>query len=209
MSRSLAFKLTSSYVLAAALVFLASSLALDAALAFNIGKMEQRLLDEKVSLFIEDQAREPGDTIELFGQLTSGVPGKEHQEYWVRILDRAGKALIETEGMARELPPERFPMPSLRAGEQPAARARGADGRALRLRSAWSNNEGPQQKLIQVGLDCQRDRQLLQDFRLWLGVIALVGLSALGRSELGAGPAGPGGPWTSWEGSSAASAQRA
>jgi two-component system heavy metal sensor histidine kinase CusS len=184
LSRSLAFKLTLSYLLAAGLVFLASSLGLYAALAFNVAQMEQRLLDEKVSLFIEDQAREPGDTAELFGQLSSGVGDGQHPEYWVRLLDRAGKTLLETPGMAVELAPERFPLPALTASDQAPLRVRSAGGRALRLRSAWSLGGGAQQKMIQVGLDCQRDRRLLQDFRFWLALIDVLGLLALGGLSL-------------------------
>jgi two-component system heavy metal sensor histidine kinase CusS len=180
---SIAFKLTASYVLASALVLLCSSGTLYWMLSRNLGRVEQRLLAQKVDLFLEDQATEPGDYAELFQQLSAASTGKELQRYWVRILDSTGHTLIETQGMGYFLPPDLFPAIQSNKPPKPTKRLEFAGGPPVRLIDAWSSAAGAQRRQIQVALDCGRDVELLRDY--WGGLVLVVGLSLLALAGIG------------------------
>jgi two-component system heavy metal sensor histidine kinase CusS len=180
---SIAFKLTASYVLASAIVLLCSSGTLYWMLSRNLGRVEQRLLAQKVDLFLEDQATEPGDYAELFQQLSAASTGKELQRYWVRILDSRGHTLIETQGMGNFLPPDLFP--AIQPDKPPKAtkRLEFVGGPPVRLLDAWSPVAGTQRRQVQVALDCGRDVELLRDY--WGGLVLVVGFSLLVLASIG------------------------
>ena len=184
-SRSLVLRLTAAYLAAAAAVLLVSSLALYWTLASNLAKVELRLLDQKIDLFVEDQASEPGDDEELFKQLSVGSQGHDLQGYWVRFLDQAGRSTFETPGMDRWLPSGSFPQADPGNRARAAKRVVLSDGKVFRLRSAWSTAHGQPQREIQIALDCHGDEELLEEYRgqlllvVLLGLVILAGLSIL------------------------------
>ncbi len=182
-SRSLVLRLTAAYLAAAAAVVLISSLALYWTLSRNLAKVELRLLDQKVDLFVEDQAAEPGDDEELFKQLAVGPQGRDPQEYWVRFVDPSGKALLESPGMATWLPSDSFPQAGMDGIRRVSKRVELPDGKVFRLRSAWSRVQGRQQRGIQIALDCHRDEELLEEYRGQLALVVLVGLLVLAGSS--------------------------
>jgi two-component system heavy metal sensor histidine kinase CusS len=177
--QSLVFKLTASYLLAAGAVLLSSSLALYWTLAHNLDRFELRLLDQKIDLFIADQAAEPGDYAELFKQLSLKSSNHHPEEYWVRFLDGSGKTLAETPDMGALLPAAAFPDTSLSGAGRSVKRLSLAHGRAFRLRSAWSTAKGQQRSEIQIALDCRHDEALLQEYRGRLALVVLLGLALL------------------------------
>lgn len=174
--RSLVFRLTAAYLAAAGVVLLVSSLALYWTLARNLSKVELRLLDQKIDLFLSDQAFEPGDDAELFKQLSVGSQPKEPQEYWVRFLDPSGKIMAETPGMSSWLPPESIAPQDLTSGSRMSKRVERGDGGVFKVRSAWSPVEGRQQRGIEIALDCGRDEELLQEYRRRLALVVLLAL---------------------------------
>lgn len=177
---SLVLRLTLSYLAAAATVLLISSLALEWTLARNLAKVELRLLDQKVDLFIQDQALEPSDYSEVFHQLSVAAPGHDPHEYWVRVVDRAGRTLAESPGMAALLPSSSFAEASQDRLGRGHRYFRAADGKLYRLRMAWSTLTGPQRRGIEIALDGERDEALLKEYRGQLALVVLLGLLALG-----------------------------
>jgi len=181
---SLAVKLTASYVIASALVLIGSSGTLYWMLSRNLGKVEQRLLSEKIDFFLEDQSSEPDETVELFNQLSAVSTGRWAQHYWVRILDKTGRTLLESRAMGAWLPPELFPVVQPTGVPRTGKRMVLQGGRVVRLGAAWSTAKGPQQgREIQVALDCSRDAALLNDY--WAGLVLVVGLSLVALAGLG------------------------
>lgn len=172
---SLILKLTAAYVAAAALVLLASSLVLDWTLARNLARVETRLLDQKIEFFLMDQASEPGDSAELFQQVSASMRVRDPQQYWVRFLDGSGRTLAETPGMAQRLPPPLFSAGRPYGPDRWTRRIHVA-GRAFRLNSARSHAPGSPLREIQVALDCQRDEDLLTEYRAKLGLVVGLGL---------------------------------
>lgn len=177
---SLVLRLTLSYLAAAAAVLLLASVALEWTLARNLAKVELRLLDQKVDLFIQDQALEPSDYSEVFHQLSVAAPGHDPHEYWVRVVDRTGRTLAESPGMAALLPSSSFaaaPTDQLGRGHR---RLHTTDGKVYRLRTAWSALAGLQRRGIEIALDGEQDEALLKEYRGQLALVVLLGLLALG-----------------------------
>ena len=131
--RSLALKLTVSYLAASAAVLLASSLALYWTLAHNLARVEIRLLDQKIDLFVQDEASEPGDYVELFQQLSASTQGRDPQMYWVRFVDGKGRSLTETAGMSTLLPATSFDGGRVYSGDRRTQRVKMGDGGVFRL----------------------------------------------------------------------------
>lgn len=92
---------------------------------------------------------------------------------WIRVLDAAGRTLIETHRMRDVVPPAAFPNP---AAERPAPHAWTAgDGRGFRVLAVDVPTSPPRR--LQVALDCEQDAALLQSYRRRLWLLLALGVS--------------------------------
>lgn len=106
------------------------------------------------------------------------APG-QHYVFYSRILDEAGRVLIETPGLEKILPPEVFPPPAEAMDfEQTAERRSAQDGRAYLVISAWGNTGGaiPARRTIQVALDDTDEVEFISHYQRLSLLLVLVGI---------------------------------
>ena len=147
---SLAARLTARFLLASCLIFGASALAVYWILGSGIRATEDRLLAQKIELFVSDQAQEPDDTRELLAQLAPLPPPGQRPAYLARILDPQGRILIQSPGMQAAAP----------------------EGYRLQV----TRSKGRE---LQIALDASGDRALLTQYRKGLTLVVLAGLALL------------------------------
>ena len=178
---SLAARMTGSYLLASCLIFGASAAALYWTLNSIIVATEQRLLSQKIELFVSDQQREPDDYQELFTQLAPVVAAPDgHLPYLVRILDSSRKVLAQSPGMDSLLPADKFPDALPGQGTSAVLIQKAKDHRSYRVQAVWSNVPAlNKQRLLEVGMDISSDRRLLSEYRKGLVMVVLVALALL------------------------------
>lgn len=176
---SLVLKLTAAYLAAAAAVLVGTTGVLNWTLERTLQRVELRLLDQKIDFFLQDQAAEPDDYKELFSQVSAPLRGRAPGEYWIRFLDAAGHPLAETPDMATRLPAALFGGGQAYASGRWTRRVRPPGGGVFRLVRVHSQAPGSPLREIQVALDCQRDDDLLAEYRAKLGLVVGLGLALL------------------------------
>ncbi|MBI2320390.1 MAG: HAMP domain-containing protein, partial [Betaproteobacteria bacterium] len=112
----------------------------------------------------------------------------QHYIFYSRILDEAGRILIETPGTEKILPPAQFPRPvDIKEIPQGAERRTGKDGRSYLVISAWGDTGGarPARRMIQVALDDTDEVQFVSAYQglsvllVVLGILASAGIGVL------------------------------
>jgi len=111
---------------------------------------------------------------------------RQPQEIWVRIVDAEGRTLLESPGMAGELPVAVFPPPAqVEAGQDVNGEVATASGRLFQVLSAraLADPGHPDGRVLQVAMDRAAEELLLVHYRerLWLVlVVSVVLCSAMG-----------------------------
>jgi len=111
---------------------------------------------------------------------------RQPQEIWVRIVDAEGRTLLESPGMAGELPVAMFPPPAqIEAGQDVNGEVATASGRLFQVLSAraLADPGHPEGRVLQLAMDRAAEELLLMHYRerLWLVlVISVVLCSAMG-----------------------------
>ncbi len=111
---------------------------------------------------------------------------RQPQEIWVRIVDAEGRTLLESPGMAGELPVALFPPPAqIEAGQDVNGEVATASGRLFQVLSAraLADPGHPDGRVLQVAMDRAAEELLLMHYRerLWLVlVVSVVLCSAMG-----------------------------
>jgi len=126
------------------------------------------------------------------------APGSRHHHYMyhTRVLDEAGRVIIETPQMGALLPASIFPAPvDLEAAfrQKSAERVKALNGRSYLLRSAWARSggtDGPK-RVIQAAMDDAGERAVVVSFRrdsllaLAVGTILFAGIGvAIARRSM-------------------------
>jgi two-component system, OmpR family, heavy metal sensor histidine kinase CusS len=134
---------------------------------------ETQLVLDKVKM-LETTLRTHGDNSVILDHEVNLVGGTywpdQHYIVYSRILDASGNVVIETPGMARLLPAEKFPSP-LTPGELRKAKAvhyrEASNGYAYFLLSAWTQSGGDngQRREIQVAMDETGERTMIAAYQ--------------------------------------------
>lgn len=134
---------------------------------------ENQLVVDKIKMF-EATLREHGDNRAFLDHevnLEGGVywPGQEYVVY-SRILDEAGRVVIETPGMETLIPPASFPPPvssDRKLDGKVVNYGEATNGHSYFLLSAWawSGGEGGPRRLIQVAMDESGERSMIAQYR--------------------------------------------
>src|SRR5262245_46788921 len=181
--RSLAGRLTAWYAGSAFLLILAATGFLYWALAANLDREDDEFLEDKVRLLrtlLRDRSADGALRHEV-GMHLAGLPSPQ---MYVRLLDRDGRPLLETPGMAEELPPAAFP-PPVSADAEPGEGVplRSANGKHFRLVAARAAAGQGEARVLQVAFDRTYEMDLLAGYRrnLWLVLgAALVACAVVG-----------------------------
>jgi two-component system heavy metal sensor histidine kinase CusS len=153
------------------------------ALTASLDSEDDEELADKVRVLRAALRDRPGDLAAVRSQAEWGWAARQHAPLHVRLLDGAGRAVLETPGMASALPARLFPDPLT---EDADLTGRGTDlrspeGRPFRVLAARAGAAGAGY-VIQAALDRRPEEELLSRYRrsLW----AVLGL-ALVASAVG------------------------
>jgi two-component system heavy metal sensor histidine kinase CusS len=181
---SLAARLTAWYTAFAFAVVLVATGALYAALVVSLDRDDDATLLDRVHILRVVLGTLPSDEAALRQRAEWAWADRQPAQVYVRVLDGAGRVLVQTPGMNEELPPALFPSPAPVEGEPPRGDdVRGAGGRPFRVASAAASFQGGAPCVVQVALDRRQEEDLLAGYRrnLWLVLgAALVACAAGG-----------------------------
>jgi two-component system heavy metal sensor histidine kinase CusS len=168
---SLAARLTAWYTAFAFAVVLVATGVLYAALVVSLDRDDDATLLDRVHILRVVLGTLPSDEAALRRRTEWAWADRQPAQVYVRVLDTAGRVLVETPGMGEELPPRLFPPPASEGGEPPRGDdVRAADGRPFRVASADAALQGGAPCVVQVALDRRQEEDLLAGYRrnLWL-----------------------------------------
>jgi two-component system heavy metal sensor histidine kinase CusS len=134
----------------------------------------------------------PDDRAALRQEITRELVYARGANYYVRVRDQDGHALIETPGMPIANA-SAFPLPAAAGSDpHPGAKRRSDDGRYYLLMAAWAPGgmkEAPQRRLELV-LDRSREEAIIANYRQKLLVAVAVGVLVSAGAAIGTARAG-------------------
>jgi len=140
-------------------------------------------LADKIRVIQEIVLRYPDDLARLEEEVYWEGGLRHATRYLARIIDREGRVIMETQGMAEVLPTGVFPSPTPR--HRPLGRGKkrpGAQERTYLVNAAWSADESdPSVRLIQVALDVTDEVAIIEGYKEKMALVfaAGLGLSAI------------------------------
>ncbi len=166
-SWSIAARLTLWYTASAFSLVLIATAVLYWVLVRNLQDEDGRLLADKVHV-LRTLLRERGGSPSALKEVEWEWAARQYQQIYVRVLDEAGRAVVETPGMAERLPTQT--MPDDRASPVGVVAIRTADGQDFRAMSATVAGADGRMYEIQVAVDLAPEQLLLATYRmrLWL-----------------------------------------
>ncbi|MGC2352072.1 MAG: heavy metal sensor histidine kinase [Candidatus Udaeobacter sp.] len=168
--RSIASQLILLFTLATVLLLVCGLSAFYAIVVRHAFAEDNAVLADKVAALRAD-LQETGP--DVFAEELKSRQTREHNAYWIRILDSQGRAYAETPGMDRSLPPEIFPPP-----QKSASTVGGPKNyrREAKLFSLVTINEesGGQAYTVQLAQDRSSDERVERNFAV-LFIIVLSG----------------------------------
>ena len=177
---SLAARLTAWYGISAFVLIASATAFLYWALVTNLDREDDEFLADKIHILRSLLRDRPNDTRMLQEEVQWEPAARQYGQVFVRILDSSGASLMETPGMAEQLPVTVFPsaeQDEVNGGRpQEIALSSGASFRVVAA-SAVLAGSGAKPAVIQVALDRTREEALLGQYRrnLWLALaVALV-----------------------------------
>lgn len=176
---SLTRRLIFLYSVATAILLLSAAWMLDWGLRQSLEVQDRRLLASKVKVMRLLLGQHSNRPEMLESEVVHEASETEGLRYYLRVLDRDGRVLIESPDMATVLPASAFPVPvSTRGALEDQSVFREVDGRPFLLLSANAVERGPVARMrqLQLGLDVSHNESLLASYRQKLLVIFGFGL---------------------------------
>lgn len=181
-SWSIAWRLTSLYVLLSATLLIVAALFLYWLLQDNLRHQDNNAVAEEIHVLRVILRERPHDPTVLQQEVRWEGGTTEAPPIYERVLTPSGKILIQTQGMGRVAPASVFPPPfGVRQHPPSVAELRVlGDQRTYRLMSAWAalGGSGRPQRLLQVALDVTHSEGVLRTYRNALVLVVLVGVFA-------------------------------
>jgi two-component system heavy metal sensor histidine kinase CusS len=146
-------------------------------LATNLAREDDEFLADKIHILNVALRDRPGDAGMLREEVEWEPAARRYGQVYARLLDSAGKVLMETPGMTVELPPQLFHAPAnmdAEVGREVVSR-RQASFRIMTGR-VFSAAASGAPAVIQVALDRTREEDLLAHYRRNMWAILAVGL---------------------------------
>ncbi|MHB1529181.1 MAG: heavy metal sensor histidine kinase [Acidiferrobacteraceae bacterium] len=186
-SWSIAWRLTSLYVLLSAILLVVAALFLYWLLQSNLRHQDNSAVAEEIHVLRVILRQRPDNPTILRQEVRWEGGSSEAPPIYERVLNRAGVVLLQTQGMKRIAPVSVFPPPIgvRRRPPHTAERRTLANGQIYRLMSAWAAlGSGTQRaRLLQVALDVTHSEGVISMYRNALALVVLVGvLASIGAS---------------------------
>lgn len=166
----LAFRLAAAYACAGLLVVSLATLALYLVLVSELNKSTELFLRDKVNVLRTMLREQPGDVDGLHEEVELESAARRYEQFYIRLVDRNGRTLMLTPGMAKALD-----LPSLTrlllSHRGSAIAVDGKTGKTFRVLSAMATPDGaPEPMTMQVAVDVSGSEDLLRRFRFWFWV---------------------------------------
>lgn len=163
-SGSIVAQLTAWYAVSAFLLILSSTAFLYWALASNFDAEDRRTLAttaDELRFVLRASSPEPSDAA------TGEAPSlRQPREIWVRVLAGDGRALLETSGMAAELPIAVLPVPeALLPGQDMSTEIRSVSGKLFQTFTTRLSADPVDDRVLQVAMDRGSEELLLARYR--------------------------------------------
>lgn len=178
---SLTRRLIVFYSIATAILLLSAAWLLDWGLRRSLEVQDRQLLASKVKVMRLLLAQHASRPEMLESEVVHEASETEGLRYYLRVLDRDGRVLIESPDMAKVLPASVFAVPaSIRSALEDQSIFREVDGRPFLLLSAEAVERGSVARMrqLQLGLDVAHNDNLLASYREKLMVVFGFGLVA-------------------------------
>jgi two-component system heavy metal sensor histidine kinase CusS len=170
--RTLAFRLTAIYALAGLfLVFLATA-ALYLVLVTELEKSTSLFLEDKLHVLRSMLRERPNDEDALREEVELESAARQHEQFYIRLLDENSNPLLTTPGMADQLDLAALARQT-QSHHEVAVPMRGRHGQALRVAtSVLPVGEPPNHNVtVQIAIDVSQKEEFLARYRLWFWVI--------------------------------------
>ena len=178
-SWSLAARLTAGYVASSFLVVFGVTGALYWALTRHLDREDDEFLADKARLLRTLLAAGDDDSRAL-RQVVGDVAARPLDRMEVRVLDGAGRALLETPGLSDRLAAAAFPPPApLDGSPLRGLETETPDGRAYRLVTVRAG-AGPDERTLQIAFDRTAEEALLGRYRLSALLVLAAALAVCG-----------------------------
>jgi len=176
---SITGRLTLSYTLSASAMVVICAALLYGILVRNLDRLTADFLAAEMHDLQRILQDRPNDRAVLETEVNYDGVDDQFPAYYARILDEAGRTLIESRGMGEVIASSRFPA----AGKVDDSRGlnkkqRVDNGKLYELSTMWVTvgKSGGQRRLVQLALDVSREEAMLADFRRKLIVVSLAGI---------------------------------
>ena len=178
---SISGRMTATFAIAAFLLLSLSSAVVYYGLVSSLQRQSNRFMQDQINV-TKTLLATAASEIELQEDFEVEYSAREFSKSYARITDKEGHVLLQTYRMGETVPVTTFPSPADPRYGWRSLRWESPDGKVYLLRSAWVTvGAAAQEKILQVALDISNIDRSLQDYRVILAVVIIMGtlLSAL------------------------------
>jgi two-component system heavy metal sensor histidine kinase CusS len=171
---TLAFRLTSAYSLAGLLLVVLATAGLYMVLRTELDRSTDLFLADKLHVLRTMLRERPEDEDALREEIELESAARQYQQFYIRLLDENGVAVLTTPGMA-----DRLDLGELarRTRSRPghSVSMTGKQGQPFRMTSATAEVGAPpgRRDTIQIAVDISQEEGLLTRYRFWFWAILL------------------------------------
>lgn len=172
--RTLAFRLTAAYSLAGLLLVVLATASLYLVLRAELDRSTDLFLADKLHVLRTMLRERPDDWDGLREEIELESAARRYQQFYIRLLDEHGVAILTTPGMAEQLDLAEL-VSRTRGRAERSISLMGRKGQALRVIGAVAEVGMPptHADTIQIAVDISQEEELLARYRYWFwGILA-------------------------------------
>ena len=172
LNSTLAFRLTAAYSLAGLLLLLLGTASLYIVLRTELDRSTDLFLADKLHVLRTMLAERPDDEDGLREEIELETAARRYQQFYIRLLDAHGAALLATPGMVEKLDIAELARRT-QGSPQRSISMLGKNGQAFRVASAVAPVGSPpvSSDTIQIAIDISGEEALLARYRHWFWAI--------------------------------------
>lgn len=173
--RTLAFRLSVAYSLAGLLLVILATASLYVVLRTELERSTEQFLADKVNVLRTMLRDRPDDVDGLREEIELESEARHYQQFYIRLLDPNGAAIMTTLGMAGQLDLAVLASKTRGRSERSIAMT-GVHGRPFRVTSATLavGAQSTQNDTVQIAIDVSQEEDLLARYRMWFWGILLM-----------------------------------
>jgi len=172
--RTLAFRLSAAYSLAGLTLVVLATASLYVVLRMELDRSTELFLADKLHVLRTMLRDRPNDDDALHEEIELESQARRYQQFYIRLLDERGVAIMTTPGMAGQLDIAELARRTGGLSERSTTMA-GRDGQPFRVASAAVAVGAPSSHSdrVQIAIDVSQEEELLARYRMWFWGILL------------------------------------